>query len=139
MLVYVCAPRPAQRVGVSMNEYKNRPLAARLGFALAGLAHAVRAERSLRLQLLALAAVLAVLAYWRPAPIWWAMVLLVSSAVIAAELFNTAIERLADQLHPAPHPQVRIIKDCAAAAVLVLAIGALCVAALLLLSVLPPR
>jgi len=117
-----------------MNDHKNQPLAARLRFAIAGLAHALRAERSLRLQLLALAAALALLCYLRPAPVWWAMVLLVSSAVIAAELINTAIEHLADQLHPGPHPQIRIIKDCAAAAVLVLAVGALCVAAALLLS-----
>ena len=115
-----------------MSELKNQSLAARLRFALAGLAHAVRAERSLRTQLLALAAALALLAYWRPAPVWWALVLLISSAVIAAELFNTAIERLADHLHPATDPQVRIVKDCAAAAVLVLVIGALCVAVALL-------
>jgi len=139
MLVYVRAPSPGQRRGECMNEHKNRPLAARVGFALAGLAHAVRAERSLRLQLIGLAVALALLVYWRPAPIWWAVVLLVSSAVIAAELFNTAIERLADQIHPAEHPQVRIVKDCAAAAVLVLALGALGVAAALLLNVLAPR
>jgi undecaprenol kinase len=67
------------------------------------------------------------------------MVLLVSSAVIAAELLNTAIERLADQIHPEPHPQVRIVKDCAAAAVLVLAVGSLCVAAALVVSLLGAR
>ena len=81
-----------------------------------------------------LVVVLAGLAYLRPAPVWWALVLLISSAVIAAELINTAIERLADQLQPEPHPQIRIVKDCAAAAVLVLAGGALCVAAALALS-----
>jgi diacylglycerol kinase (ATP) len=54
--------------------------------------------------------------------------------VIAAELFNTAIERLADQLRPELHPQIRIVKDCAAAAVLVLSAGALCVGAALALS-----
>ena len=117
-----------------MNDHKNQPLAARLRFACAGLAHAVRAERSVRLQLLGLAVALALLVYFRPAPLWWAIVLLVSGAVIAAELLNTAIEHLADQVHPGQHPQIRIIKDCAAAAVLVLAVAALCVAAALLLS-----
>ncbi len=88
----------------------------------------------MRLQLLALGTVLALLAYLRPAPVWWALVLLVSSGVIAAELINTAIERLADHLHPQSHLQIRIVKDCAAAAVLVLAGGALCVGAALALS-----
>jgi diacylglycerol kinase (ATP) len=117
-----------------MNDMKNLSFAARLRFAIAGLAYAVAAERSIRTQLLAVAAVLGALLYWRPAPVWWALVLLVSAAVLAAELFNTAVERLADQLHPQQHPQIRVVKDCAAAAVLVLSVGALCVAAALAVS-----
>ena len=117
-----------------MNDMKNRSFAARLRFAIAGLAYAVAAERSIRTQLLAVAAVLGALLYWRPAPVWWALVLLVSTAVLAAELLNTAVERLADLLHPQQHPQLRVVKDCAAAAVLVLSVGALCVAAALAVS-----
>ena len=117
-----------------MNDLKNLSFAARLRFAFAGLGHAIRSERSVRTQLFFLLAVLAALVYWRPPAVWWALVLLISSAVIAAELFNTAIERLADQLQSEPHPQIRIVKDCAAAAVLVLSAGALCVAAALALS-----
>jgi diacylglycerol kinase (ATP) len=119
-----------------MTDLKNKSFAARLRFALAGLAHALAAERSVRTQLLALAAVVGALLYLRPAPVWWALILLTSSTVIAAELFNTALETLADHLHPELHPQIRIVKDCAAAAVLVLALGALCVAAALLMSLL---
>jgi diacylglycerol kinase (ATP) len=117
-----------------MNDMKNLSFAARLRFAIAGLAYAVSAERSIRTQLLAVVVVLGALLYWRPGPLWWALVLLVSAAVLAAELLNTAVERLADLLHPQQHPQIRVIKDCAAAAVLVLAIGALCVAAALAVS-----
>ncbi|HEV7432522.1 MAG TPA: diacylglycerol kinase [Steroidobacteraceae bacterium] len=117
-----------------MDDLKNQSFATRLRFALAGLGHAIGAERSVRTHLMFLLAVLVALAYLRPAPVWWALVLLISSAVIAAELFNTAIERLADQLQPEVHPQIRIVKDCAAAAVLVLSAGALCVAAALALS-----
>jgi diacylglycerol kinase (ATP) len=117
-----------------VDDLKNQSFATRLRFALAGLGHAIGAERSVRTHLMFLLAVLVALAYLRPAPVWWALVLLISSAVIAAELFNTAIERLADQLQPEVHPQIRIVKDCAAAAVLVLSAGALCVAAALALS-----
>jgi len=39
-----------------MSLYKNQSFRARLGFALQGLAHAVRAERSLQVQLVAFAA-----------------------------------------------------------------------------------
>ena len=116
-----------------MSHLKNQPLAARLRHAWAGLRHAADAERSLRTQLGALCLALALLLYLRPAPLWWALVLLAASGVIAGELLNTALERLADHLHPQVHAQLRIVKDCAAAAVLVLAVGALCVAAALAL------
>jgi diacylglycerol kinase (ATP) len=49
--------------------------------------------------------------------------------VLAVELVNTAIEGLADHLHPEQHPSIKVVKDCAAAAVLVAALGALGVAA----------
>jgi undecaprenol kinase len=113
---------------------KNQSLATRLGFAWAGLRHATRTERSLRTQLLVLGGVLVLLCVLRPAAVWWALIVLVSSAVIAAELFNTALEHLADHLHPEHHARIRAVKDCAAAAVLVLAIGALLVAVALALS-----
>jgi diacylglycerol kinase (ATP) len=49
-------------------------------------------------------------------------------AVIAAELFNTAIEALADRVQPQQDPAIRIVKDCAAAAVLVTCLAAVAVA-----------
>ena len=111
-----------------MESYKNKPFSARLRFALAGISHAFRAERSLKTHVLALLLVLLALLILRPAPIWWALVIVSSASVLAAELFNTAIERLADHLHPEVHPQIRIVKDCAAAAVLCVAVGAIGVA-----------
>jgi undecaprenol kinase len=107
---------------------KNLSLARRLGFACAGFAHALRAERSLQTQLGALVVVVLVLAYLRPPALWWALVGLCAAVVLAAELFNTAIEHLADHVHPELHPQIRIVKDCAAAAVLCAALGAVGVA-----------
>jgi diacylglycerol kinase (ATP) len=111
---------------------KNRPFLERLRFALAGLAHAFRSEHSFRTHTLAAVAVLALLAVLRPAPVWWALVALTVAAVFAAELFNTALEHLADRLHPELHPQIKAAKDCGAAAVLVCSIAALAVAAALL-------
>ncbi len=107
-----------------MATHKNKAFIHRLSFALAGIAHALRAERSLRTQAGALLAVLVALIVLRPPPLGWALVLLASSAVLAAELFNTAIERLADHLHPDLHPEIRIVKDCAAAGVLLVSAGA---------------
>jgi diacylglycerol kinase (ATP) len=108
-----------------MRVTKNLAFLNHLRYAIAGIGHALRNEYSLRAQSLALLAVLIALAVLRPAPLWWAVAALASSAVLAAELFNTAIERLADHLHPEAHPQIRIVKDCAAAAVLICSAGAL--------------
>jgi diacylglycerol kinase (ATP) len=115
---------------------KNQPLLKRMSFACAGFASALRSEYSLRFQLVAATAVLLALLVFRPEPVWWALVALTSTAVLAAELFNTALERLADHLHPEQHEQIRIMKDCAAAAVLLASIGALAVAAALVVHLL---
>lgn len=112
---------------------KNRPFLDRLRFALSGIAHALRAESSFRTHVVAAVAALAVLAWLRPRPVWWALVALTIVVVLAAELFNTALEQLADRLHPEEHPQIRVAKDCGAAAVLVLSVGAIVVGAALLL------
>jgi len=116
--------------------FKNQRFRARLGFALRGLAHALRSEASLKLQALAGAAALLVLLVLRPPAVWWALVFLASALVMAAELLNTAIEHLADLLHPQHSPGIRLVKDCAAAGVLVAVLGALGVAAALLVHLL---
>jgi undecaprenol kinase len=115
---------------------KNLPLLKRMRFAFAGLAAGLRAEHSLRFEVTVLTLVIALLIVFRPEPVWWALVALASAGVLAAELFNTALERLADHLHPERHEQIRVVKDCAAAAVLVAVAGSLCVAAALVIHLL---
>ena len=107
-----------------MNEHKNQSLLRRFGFALAGLVHAVREERSLRLECILFVLVMTALMVLRPGPLWWAAVMLASAGVFAAELLNTAIETLADHVCPQIHPRIRVVKDCAAAAVFVMVVGA---------------
>ena len=51
----------------------------------------------------------------------WIMVILCIGVVIAAELFNTAIEKLVDLVSPERHPIAGQVKDIAAGAVLVCA------------------
>lgn len=114
---------------------KNQRLAERMGFAWTGLRAAWRTERSLRTQVwIALAAIPAMMIL-RPALIWWALVGIMTTLVLAAELINTALEHLVDHLHPERHPRIKIVKDCAAAAVLVLSIGAAWVGMLMIWSV----
>lgn len=108
---------------------KNLSFLRRLSFALAGLCAAWRSENSFKFHIAATGGVLAVLVWQRPAPLWWAVAALAVAGVIAAELLNTAIERLADHLHPQQHAAIKVVKDCAAGAVLVACLAALAVAA----------
>jgi undecaprenol kinase len=107
---------------------KNLPFYRRLGFAATGLRTALQSENSFRVHVLAAVAVLAILIWRRPAALWWAIIIVTLMVVLAAELINTAVEHLADHLHPDQHPRIKVVKDCAAAAVLVASIGAIGVA-----------
>lgn len=113
---------------------KNPPLLNRFKHAACGFATAFRGESNFRIQLvlgvLAMAATLAL----DPPPIWTALVVIMTGAVLAAELLNTALEHALDAAHPEPSPLVKIAKDCSAAAVLVLSITAVAVFLLMILA-----
>src|SRR6478735_8240750 len=115
---------------------KNQSFHSRLGFALSGIRSALQSEHSLRVHVVAAVLVVIALLVLRPAPVWWALAGLAISAVIAAELVNTALERLVNHLHPDVHAEIRVVGDCAAAAVLVVAVAVLSVAAALATSLL---
>lgn len=108
---------------------KNQAFLRRLGFAVTGLGTTWRSEHSFKTHVVAMVAVLAVLLWLKPAPLWWAIAALTVGFVLAAEIFNTAVEGLADHLHPEQHPAIKAVKDCAAGAVLVASLAALGVAA----------
>ena len=108
---------------------KNQTLPRRLAFALAGLRTAWRTENSFKTQVVATIGVVGVLIWLEPVPAWWAIAALTIGLVLAAELVNTAVEGLADHLHPEQHSSIKAVKDCAVGAVLVASIAALGVAA----------
>lgn len=115
---------------------KNRHLFVRVGFAISGLRYAIAREKSLRFQLMALVAVCVLLLFFQPPFYWWAIVCVVIAMVIAAEMFNTAIEGLCDFVQPENDEKIKNIKDVAAGAVLVTSAGAVFVAIILLLDLL---
>jgi diacylglycerol kinase len=87
----------------------------------------------MRFHLATLVAVIAAGWWLGLAPWEWAAVLLVSALVIGLEVVNSAVEHLADHLHPGEHPEVGLAKDMLAGAVLVATLCALLVAALVFL------
>jgi undecaprenol kinase len=107
---------------------KNQAFLNRIRFALNGIRFSVCTERSMRVHVLALVLVLIALIVFAPPPEWWALIGLACGAVVTTELLNTAIEHLLDRLHPEQHPSIGVVKDCAAAAVLVSSMAAIVVA-----------
>lgn len=108
---------------------KNRPFTARLDFAWTGIRTCWHTERSFRTHGACAILAITALPLIRPAPIWWALVGLAVTLVLAFELVNSALERLIDHLHPELHPEIKQVKDMAAGSVLVISFGAMVVAA----------
>jgi undecaprenol kinase len=106
---------------------KNQAFRHRFRYALAGIKAAWQAENSFRAQAICGLLVVLVLIMLRPEPVWWALLLLTTGAVLAAELLNTALEHVMDRLHPEQHPMIARAKDCAAGAVLLLSLVAVAV------------
>ena len=106
---------------------KNQSFRRRAGFAIQGILCAWRGEASFRQQTVVALGVLLILLWRRPAMVWWALLLMNCGLVLAAELFNTALEQALDHLHPERHAAIEVAKDCAAGAVLLLSLTGLCV------------
>ena len=100
---------------------KNQSFLRRLRHACNGIWFALCTESSFRTQSALGAITLIVLGLVRPPLVWVALCLVSAMSVLALELVNTALEHLADRLHPETHPAIRAAKDCAAASVLVAA------------------
>lgn len=105
----------------------------RATYALAGWQSAFATERSFRTQIVAAVAAIGVTALISPSLIWWAFILLSIALVLAAELFNTALERSLDGLHPNQAEFVRQAKDCAAGAVLIFSCASVIIFVLMVL------
>lgn len=86
--------------------------------ALRGLFHFLNYEHNARIHLLAAVLVIAFSLYTGLKRWEWICILAVIFLVFIAEMFNTAIEKLSDKLHPERDPLIGRVKDIAAGAVL---------------------
>jgi diacylglycerol kinase (ATP) len=110
----------ARAAKTDKGRWKNRSVPERSMFAIHGIGSAWLREGSFRLETLCAVLALSLMAYLRPALVWWAVGVLIIALVLAAELINSAIEALADHLHPDRHGEIRAVKDMAAGGILVL-------------------
>ena len=97
-------------------------------FAFEGLVHAFKTQVNMRFHLFAAIVVLAFAFVFHITTQECLWILLSIALVFSAELFNTSLEVLTDLASPQLHPLAKIVKDTAAAAVVVLSIFSVIVA-----------
>jgi len=103
------------------------------GYAFNGIWHAAATQLNFRVQLVA-AVVAVFLGYiFHISASEWLWITLCIAMVLAAELFNTAIEFLTDLVSPEYNKKAGLVKDMSAGAVLVLAICTLIITTIIFL------
>lgn len=98
------------------------------GYAFAGLWQMLLHERNFKVHVLALIVVISAGFYFHVSANEWLILILISALVLALETINSAIEKLCDLYTKETHPQIKLIKDIAAGAVLIAAIFAVVIA-----------
>ena len=96
--------------------------------AFCGLICPLKTESHLRFHLVAAVWVVAFSVLYGLSAAEWTAVILIIAAVIAAELFNTAVESLCDRVTKERDSYIKIAKDACAAGVLVLCAAAVAAA-----------
>ena len=102
-------------------------------YAFAGIRHCLRYGRSFKIHVAAAVAVMGVAAYFKASAVSMALLLIAIALVLAAEMFNTAIEKAVDVATAERHPLAKTAKDVAAGAVLVTAVFAVLIGILVII------
>ncbi|KQR71241.1 diacylglycerol kinase family protein [Pedobacter sp. Leaf176] len=102
-------------------------------YAFSGLRLFFITEHNARIHILAAVLAIGLSFYLHLSSTEWIAILTVIAAVFVAEIINSSIEKLADVVSPQTHPQIKVVKDMAAAAVLITAFLALAVGGIVFL------
>lgn len=108
-----------------MKKSVKQPFKKSMHYAIDGIVHTLFHERNFRIHLVFLIGVTMLGLYYQLESYEWLAITLISTMVLMAEMFNTAIENTLDWLEPNHHEVVKIVKDICAGAVLVTAVGAI--------------
>jgi len=95
-----------------------------VGFALRGVLVLIRTEGSIKIQLFIALLITAAGFYYNISATEWILQTLAMALVLGIEGLNTAVEKIADYIQPRYDQKIGFIKDVAAGAVMLVAIGA---------------
>lgn len=93
-------------------------------YAFNGLKVLFKEEHNARIHLLVTILVIILGLVFQVSLIEWIILIFAIGFVLISEIINTAIEQIADFISPQKHPKIKIIKDLAAASVLISSICA---------------
>lgn len=108
-------------------------LIAAFRYALQGMVFFFRYERNGKIQALCAAIALALGLAFHISATEWLFIITSSAMVFAAEMLNTAIEKMADFIEPRHNTKIKIIKDLAAGAVMIPAVASLIIGTIIFL------
>lgn len=104
-----------------------------VGYAFKGLFLLIKTENAIKLQLAIAIGVTIAGFYFNISTTEWLIQITMIALVMSVEGINTAIEYIADFIHPEHHPIIGKIKDIGAGAVLIASIAAIIVAGIIYL------
>ena len=99
--------------------------------AFRGIIRCINHERNMRIHTVAALYVFVFSFFFEFSITGYAVLFTVFGLIMALEIVNTGLEALADQISPGYSPVVKVVKDIAAGAVLIMAIFAVAVAVVL--------
>ena len=102
-----------------------------IGFAVKGAYKLITTEHSVMVQFSLMILMIFAGFYFKISREEWMLQILAFGLVLAIEGLNTAVEKIADFIHPEFHNRIGFIKDIAAGAVLFAAFSAIAVAAII--------
>lgn len=106
---------------------KQNKLLASFGYAVNGIINVIRHERNMRIHVFIVCIVLVFGFLLKISPMEWIVCVICIGAVLCAECFNTALERLVDELSPEYNKRYGLIKDISAGGVLLMVIASVIV------------
>ena len=110
-----------------MQQYKQPKFIKSVSHAVEGMTHALTTQRNMRIHFAAAFAIMILTLLLDVSKVEIVLIFFAITGVIAAELFNTAVEAVVDLVTDDYHPLAKIAKDTAAAAVLLAALHAVIV------------
>ena len=117
------APRDGSKIGTARKAFRAAARLRSFGFALNGIRLLVREEHNAWLHLAASIAAIAIGLALRLDLSDWRWIILAMALVWAAEALNTALEQLCNRVSPDADPIIKVVKDVAPGAVLIVAVA----------------